>query len=172
MFSKGVPIPKRIKIESKLVDCVFIGYAHNSSAYQFLIHKSDVPDMNVNKIIKSRNVVFFEEIFPYKSTQVSSSLKRNFESTSSTSHDQELMEERNEVELRRSKRAKTSKSFGPNFLTYMLKDEPQSFKEAISTPEAPFWKEAVNSEIESILQNHTWELVDLPLGCKPLGYKW
>ena len=20
--------------------------------------------------------------------------------------------------------------------------------------------------------NHTWELVDLPLGCKPLGYKW
>ena len=54
----------------------------------------------------------------------------------------------------------------------MLKDEPQSFKEAISTPEAPFWKEAVNSEIESILQNHTWELVDLPPGCKPLGYKW
>ena len=30
----------------------------------------------------------------------------------------------------------------------------------------------MNSEIESILQNHTWELVDLPLGCKPLGYMW
>jgi hypothetical protein len=54
----------------------------------------------------------------------------------------------------------------------MLEDEPQSFKEAISTPEAPLWKKTVNSEIESILQNHTWELVDLPLGCKPLGYKW
>ena len=83
----AVPIPKRIKIESKSVDCVFIGYAHNSNAYRFLIHKSDVPDMNVNTIIESRNAVFFEEIFPYKSTQVSSSLKRNFESTSSTSHD-------------------------------------------------------------------------------------
>ena len=82
------------------------------------------------------------------------------------------MEERNEVEPRRNKRAKMSKSFGPNFLTYMLEDEPPSFKEAISTPKAPFWKEAVNSEIESILQNHTWELVDLPPGCKPLGYKW
>ena len=33
-------------------------------------------------------------------------------------------------------------------------------------------KEAVNSEIESILQNHTWELEDLPPGCKPLGHKW
>ena len=82
------------------------------------------------------------------------------------------MEERNEVKPRRSKRAKTLKSFGPNFLTYMLEDESQSFKEAISTPEASFWKEAVNSEIESILQNHTWELVDLPPSCKPLGYKW
>ena len=26
--------------------------------------------------------------------------------------------------------------------------------------------------MDSILQNHTWELVDLPQGCKPLGYKW
>ncbi|GKA49096.1 DNA polymerase zeta catalytic subunit-like protein [Tanacetum coccineum] len=34
------------------------------------------------------------------------------------------------------------------------------------------WREAIKSEIESILQNHTWELVDLPPGCKPLGYKW
>ena len=167
-----VPIPKRIKIGLKLVDCVFVGYAYNSSAYRSLIHKSDVPSMNVNTIIESRNAVFFEEIFPYKSTQVSSSLKRNFESTSSTSHDQELMKEMNEVEPRCRKRAKTSQLFGPNFLTYMLEDEPQSFKEAISTSEAPFWKEAINSEIESILQNHTWELVDLSPSCEPLGYKW
>nr|GFB36417.1 60S ribosomal protein L23a [Tanacetum cinerariifolium] len=31
---------------------------------------------------------------------------------------------------------------------------------------------AIKSEIDSILENHTWELVDLPPGCKPLGYKW
>ena len=145
-----VPIPKRTKIEPKTVDCVFIGYAHNSIAYRFLIYKFDILDLHVNTIIESRNESSFEEIFPYKSTQESSSLKRNFESTSSTSHDQELMEERNEVEPRRSKKAKTSKSFAPYFQTYMLEDEPQSFKEAISTPEAPFWEEAVNSEFESI----------------------
>jgi hypothetical protein len=62
------------------------------------------------------------------------------ESTSSTSHDQELKEEMNEVKPRRSKRTKRSKTFGPNFLTFMLEDEPQSFKEAMSTPEAPLWK--------------------------------
>ena len=64
-----VPTPKRIKRGSKSMDCVFIGYAHNSSAYRFLIHKSDIPNMNANTIIESRNAIFFEEIFPYKSTQ-------------------------------------------------------------------------------------------------------
>ena len=34
------------------------------------------------------------------------------------------------------------------------------------------WKEAIDSEIESILYNYTWELVDLPPGCKPLSSKW
>nr|GEW74982.1 zinc finger CCCH domain-containing protein 14 [Tanacetum cinerariifolium] len=34
------------------------------------------------------------------------------------------------------------------------------------------WNEAIKSEIDSILQNHTCELVDKLLGCKSLGYKW
>ena len=42
----------------------------------------------------------------------------------------------------------------------------------MSSPEALYWKEAINDEVESILQNHTWELVDLLPGSKPLGYKW
>lgn len=39
-------------------------------------------------------------------------------------------------------------------------------------PEAPLWKETVNNEIKSIMQNHTWELMDLPPDSKPLGCKW
>ena len=66
---------------------------------------------------------------------------------------------------------RTSKSFGPDFLTYLLENEPQSFKEVMTDPEAPLWKEAINNEIESIKQNHTWEFVDLPQGSKPLEYK-
>ena len=41
----------------------------------------------------------------------------------------------------------------------------------MKSSEAQYWKEAVNSEVESILNNHMWELVDLPPGNKPLGYK-
>ena len=32
-------------------------------------------------------------------------------------------------------------------------------------------KEVIKSEIDSILHNHTWKLVDLPPGCKPLSFK-
>ncbi|XP_070003048.1 uncharacterized protein [Nicotiana sylvestris] len=42
----------------------------------------------------------------------------------------------------------------------------------MSSSDSAFWKEAVNSEIQSILDNHTWELVNLPPGNKPLGSKW
>ena len=87
-------------------------------------------------------------------------------------------------EPRRSKRQRTSTSFGPDFLMYLLENEPRTFKEAVISleapfwkeavisPEAPFWKEAINSEVESILSNHTWKLVNLPLGNKPLQCKW
>ncbi|RVW91789.1 Retrovirus-related Pol polyprotein from transposon TNT 1-94 [Vitis vinifera] len=39
-----VPLPKRIKLEPKTIDCVFIVYASNSSAYRFLVIKSEVPE--------------------------------------------------------------------------------------------------------------------------------
>ena len=71
----------------------------------------------------------------------------------------------NEVEPRRSKRARIEKSFGPNFLIYVLEEEPQTFKEAVNSIEGLVWKEAIKREIDSILHNHTWELVNLPPGC-------
>ncbi|GJR49345.1 putative ribonuclease H-like domain-containing protein [Tanacetum coccineum] len=80
--------------------------------------------------------------------------------------------EEEEVEPRRSKRARNEKSFGPDFVSFMVENEPTSYREAVTSSEGQQWREAIKSEIESILQNHTWELVDLPPGCKPLGYKW
>ncbi|GJR87318.1 retrovirus-related pol polyprotein from transposon TNT 1-94 [Tanacetum coccineum] len=77
-----------------------------------------------------------------------------------------------EVKPRRSKRARTEKRFGPDFVSFMVENEPTSYREAVTSSEGSQWKEAIKNEIDSILQNHTWELVDLPSGCKPLGYKW
>ena len=76
-------------------------------------------------IMESRNASFFEHVFPYNSKEdESSSSIRNFEEEIPQEHDEESVEEEEPEELRRSKRARIEKSYGPDFLTYMLEAEP------------------------------------------------
>ena len=49
---------------------------------------------------------------------------------------------------------------------------PSTLSEAFSSPEAPFWKEATENELNSVLQNKTWGLIDLPPRAKAIGCKW
>lgn len=46
------------------------------------------------------------------------------------------------------------------------------YKGTMTFTKGQMWKDAIKSEIDSILQNYTWELVDLSLGCKPFECKW
>ena len=73
------------------MDCIFIGYTLNSSAYRFLIHKSEIPDIHVNMIIESRDVVFFEDIFPYKRETDKTSAKRTHEMAFRNENPKELI---------------------------------------------------------------------------------
>ena len=58
-------------------------------------------------------------------------------------------------EPRRSTRQRKSVSFGPDFVALLLENEPQIFQVVMSSFESTYWKETINSEIESILSNHT-----------------
>ena len=165
----AVPPPKKVKIGPKTIDCIFIGYAHTSAAYQFLVHELNISDIHKNTIMESRNASFFEDVFSCKSKVELNSSKRAFETINGNNKDEN---DNGEVEPRRNKRARVEKSFGLDFFTYMLEGEPRTYKEAMNSTEGLMWKEDINSEIESILHNHTWELVDLPPGCKPLSSKW
>ena len=42
----------------------------------------------------------------------------------------------------------------------------------MASRDVAFWKAAINDEMDSILSNNTWILVDLPSGSKPIGCKW
>ena len=96
--------------------------------------------MHVNTIIEPRNVSFFEHVFPNKTGQELSNHKRSHDAITSQDqeHDQEQeLDQYEEEEPRRSKRARTSKSFGLDFLTFLLENKPLTFKETMSSPEAP-----------------------------------
>ncbi|KAI3496569.1 hypothetical protein L1887_38934 [Cichorium endivia] len=153
----------------------FIGYAQNSKAYRLLDDESGV-------VVESRDVEFFEDKF-----------SREVENTNPTiapSTSQENLRPSNVVEEpRRSTRARKEKNLGDDFFSYLvegtqkkvkreiifsinLDDDPKTFNEAMTSRDAPLWKEAINDEIDSIMGNGTWELADLPKGKRPIGSKW
>jgi hypothetical protein len=68
--------------------------------------------------------------------------------------------------------SRVAKSFGDDYIIYLVDDTPKTIEEAYSSPDADLRKEAVQSEMDSIMSNGTWEVVDRPYGCKPVGCKW
>jgi hypothetical protein len=140
--------------------------------------KSDFLDVHVNTGTESRDVSFFEDIFPMKNRVAA----RSKASTSYTpepnpvslppAYYEQHIEDNSMVAPRRSKRQRTEKSFSDDFIVYLAGDTLKTLAEAYASPDAERWKEAVHNETESILTNGTWEICDLPVGCKPMGCKW
>jgi hypothetical protein len=85
---------------------------------------------------------------------------------------EEISEEDNNTVARKSKRQRVAKSFGEDFIIYLVDDTLTTIVEAYSSLDAGLWKEAIQSEMDSIMSNGTWEVVHRPYGCKPVGCKW
>ncbi|GJT16434.1 retrotransposon protein, putative, ty1-copia subclass [Tanacetum coccineum] len=51
-------------------------------------------------------------------------------------------------------------------------NEPTSYKAAMLDLESNKWIDAMNAEIQSMMDNMVWVLVDLPPGCKTVGSRW
>jgi hypothetical protein len=68
----------------------------------------------------------------------------------------------------------TTSGFAPRALVVeelhvVSSDEPASFTEV---EHSPSWRKAMMEEMDSIEENGTWSLVDLPPDRKPIGVKW
>lgn len=144
-----------------------------------LIEPND--SIEINTIIESRDAIFDE---------------RRFTSIPKVSKHISLIDTNKEVqarveEPRRSKRARTKKDYGPDFFMYLVKgtreskssqtlvalnieSDPKTYDEAMKSDDAAFWKEAINDEMDSMMGNQTWKLVDVhvPPGSKTIGCKW
>ncbi|KAL0287546.1 UNVERIFIED_CONTAM: Retrovirus-related Pol polyprotein from transposon TNT 1-94 [Sesamum radiatum] len=51
-------------------------------------------------------------------------------------------------------------------------DEPATYEEAVTSPNANEWITAMKEEMSSMAKNNVWELVNLPAGRKTIGNKW
>ncbi|RDX78239.1 hypothetical protein CR513_41512, partial [Mucuna pruriens] len=70
-------------------------------------------------------------------------------------------------ELRRSKRQRNETSYGDDFHTYLVEDDPMSFSEATSDSDLKLWEQAIRTEIDSIekqyMETKEKNLLDLSL---------
>ncbi|KAJ9551584.1 hypothetical protein OSB04_015629 [Centaurea solstitialis] len=179
------------KLEPRAEKCLFVGYPYKSFGYIFY-------KPSENKVFVARRGFFLERELISK---VDSGSNIDLEEIQETTNDEPIVDTspQHEVEspveetnitpppLRRTSRvSKVNQApeyyYGfhitkegdtlVNDKTFDSVDEPSNYKEAMVGPEATKWKEAMESEIQSMYDNHVWELVDHIPGRKTVGNKW
>ena len=181
-----VPDCNRRKLDDKAEKLRFVGYSKNPTGYRLY-------DECTNKVMTRRDVVFDESNFLQSSElkQGGESLKVLFptESPEIVEEEAELQEVESrentvpEPQVRRSDRAHSSPNRYGDWVTYTATcghfayntcqvPELKTMDEALAGPHAKEWKEAAESEFRSLMENNTWDLVELPEGREAIGSKW
>jgi hypothetical protein len=137
----NVPTCKKQKLGPKTIDCIFLGYEQHSAAYKFLVIKSEIPDVHANTMTKSRDATFFENIFPMKDSAASSSQPTYISAlepsnNSEPTTDIEQVTKKDIDAPRRSKRQSIEKSFGDDFIIYLVDDLPKTLLDAYASLDA------------------------------------
>uniref|UniRef100_H3H8A1 Integrase catalytic domain-containing protein n=1 Tax=Phytophthora ramorum TaxID=164328 RepID=H3H8A1_PHYRM len=68
--------------------------------------------------------------------------------------------------------AQESQDFEAAYVVNSVGEMPTTFKSAMESSDAVKWKEACDSECDSLLKNDTWDVVPLPKGRKAIGCRW
>lgn len=166
----------------------FMGYTLSSKGYRLF-------DETTRKLYIRRDVEFNESDFGQKSAMTAEPDPKSIEvkqNTDTTAKDEEEVteirrsEKEQQQELRRSERTrKTPVRYAYDeyadtatdhvrHVAYHLSevDEPSTMQEAKSSDHAAEWKVATDAEYNSLIENKTWKLVELPPGRKAIGCKW
>ena len=150
----------------------FVGYSIQSKGYRLL-------DEKTLQVYIHRDVVFNEEDFGHEVRQNPCKEQSEVEIESLTEQSQQTQPQ----ELRRSEHSRqppvrygideyAATSTHHLALNVCQVTEPQSIKDTLEGEFSEEWKEAADSEFKSLMDNHTWDLVELPSGRKPIGSKW
>jgi hypothetical protein len=174
-----IPKTKRNMMENKIVKCIFIGYKDGMKGYKLW-------DPLLRKIVYSRDVISNEVKATSKSEEVQMDkepdkfmfkLRREeLDSDESIELDEEV--EQPTLVVTRFERVRklvercSLSYFHYAFVLFFIDKEPKSIREAVDLIEGKFWKDTMVKEMESLHNNQTWDLVEIPNGRKIVGSKW
>ncbi|GKC13330.1 hypothetical protein Tco_1010112 [Tanacetum coccineum] len=169
-----LPDSKLKNLGERGIECIFVGYVEHSKAFRFYVIKPN-ESVSINSIIKSKDAIFDENRFSCVLRPSQRSLISGTKDISGSvvleKVTKEVVIQQPKPELRKSKRNRTPKNFGPEFQLYLIEetrgevfyqhsycfnveDEPNTFDEAMNSQDIAFWKETINDEI-NIMGNNT-----------------
>ncbi|GJW13368.1 retrotransposon protein, putative, ty1-copia subclass [Tanacetum coccineum] len=169
------------KLKQRSIKCILIGYPKETMGYYFYFPPE-------NKIVVARYAEFFEkrlisqeisgravdleEIQEEEDTipsEITSNIPQEVEGFKPPQEEVIPIHRSN-----KTRRAPNRLCLNVEVEEHSLGDlnEPTSYKAAMLYSESNKWIDAMNAEIQSMMNNMVWVLVDLPPGCKTVRSKW
>jgi hypothetical protein len=196
-----IPKDERSKLDVKTRQCIFLGYGLDEFGYRLydpvekkLVRSRDVvfmEDQTIHDIEKTEKVVprYSDGLIDLDSTsltdlpaQVEHDVQNDYQGPGDTdvplhdeSHDQfPVPEIPPDVPLRRSIRDRHPSTRYSVDEYVLLTDggEPECFAEAMKDEHKSEWVDAMQDEMKSLHDNHTFDLVKLPKGKRALTNRW
>lgn len=192
-----IPDVNRRKLDEKAVEAILVGYDEHSKAYR--CYNKATKKVIVSRDVKFLTQEKQNELsVPCQNNSADEELTENVVIDGDKIENDGTVQEENEKEmsqtlsndsdaslhfngddedvggtLRRSSR--TTKGIPPRrFINHinLSESEPKTLGEVMDSREKLNWIEAMKDEMESLIENKTWKLVDLPKGKNIVGCKW
>ncbi|KAJ9554596.1 hypothetical protein OSB04_018641 [Centaurea solstitialis] len=174
------------KLADKSEKCLFIGYPQKSYGYLFYRPTENVVFVARRGVFRERELIAKEvsgSNIDFEEVQESNDEIPDVGTSTQLEVEIPVEPVDKSLPLRRSTRVSRPPEFyglhitaeGDTLIsdnTLVNLDEPASYKEAMEDPEAAKWKEAMDSEIQSMHDNQVWILVDQIPNRKTIGRKW
>ena len=173
-----IPDQQRQKLDKKSQKLRFIGYCTTTKRYRLI-------DEETSRVYIRRDVRFNETGFHRDRTSSEDTVQIEDQTSNDEDQHDQIANEEGQQELPRctGRERRPPVRFGQDEFADIVKEnhialntceimEPKTMEEAMSGENADKWKEASDAEYKSLMENGTWELVELPVGRKPIGCKW
>ncbi|UYV80202.1 hypothetical protein LAZ67_18001996 [Cordylochernes scorpioides] len=179
-----IPRERRRKLDHRACRCILVGYSTQTRGYRLWCPESQ-------KVIETKHVRFDESKIGLEWTKIVEETEpERFNHVwlePETNHDNDL---ENELPSNLDSvgvedtlpQPSTSKNIVRNpygrkgkprvELNFLDVTEPQNFEEAVQSPEAMYWRKAMEDELRVLQERGTWELSTLPPGKKPISSRW
>lgn len=193
VFVRVPEVLRKSKWDDKAQEGVLVGYNENS--YRVLLNNRIINARHVQVVEENTELICLEKLDDQKDKNIESDQtldkvgKTNYESDESyvdadTNNafknivgDDNVNDNKDKVEMpQKRKRIPVSKYGNPVshfiYVNYVDANVPNTFEEAMNSNNQKQWQMAMDSEINSLNKNNTWQIVEKPKDKKVIDVKW